>query len=456
MFRLFNNLNLTPFFAPPESTPTPTPTPSGGMGKEDIIEFLGGDDDAPEVIDIKDKKDEKDKGKKEGKKKEEEDDDSKDDDEKLESKDDNDDEDDEVEKELKDLEDELEEPDEDKLELTTPVRRREILKKYPKLFEDFPYLEKAYYREQQFTELLPTIKDAKEAVDKSKTLDNFENDLMAGNTERILMAVKQNAPKSFAKVADAYMSTLAKVDEKAYHHVLGNTIKNTIIAMVEEGNRSDNVALRNAAAIVNQFVFGSSKFEPPTTLSDGKEDKSEDNVRETELQKRERDFVRKKFNTSKDDLDSRVNNSLKATIEAHIDPKDSMSDYVKRNASREAIETVNDLIKKDTRFGVLVDKLWQKAMEEDFSKSSVDRIKSAFLSKAKTLLPTVIKKARNEALRGMGKRVVDKDDSDKTDKSEKTTRSEKSKNDQPRSRNSDGKSAVPKGMSTLEYLMSDD
>ena len=36
----------------------------------------------------------------------------------------------------------------------TPVRRKEILAKYPKLFKDFPYLEKAYYREQQFTEVL--------------------------------------------------------------------------------------------------------------------------------------------------------------------------------------------------------------------------------------------------------------------------------------------------------------
>ena len=47
--------------------------------------------------------------------------------------------------ELKDIEEELKGPKEEDLELTTPVRRREILAKYPKLFKDFPYLEKAYY-----------------------------------------------------------------------------------------------------------------------------------------------------------------------------------------------------------------------------------------------------------------------------------------------------------------------
>jgi hypothetical protein len=50
--------------------------------------------------------------------------------------------------ELKEIEEELEPPTEEQLELVTPVRRKEILTKYPNLFKDFPYLEKAYYREQ--------------------------------------------------------------------------------------------------------------------------------------------------------------------------------------------------------------------------------------------------------------------------------------------------------------------
>src|SRR5215831_19879700 len=54
--------------------------------------------------------------------------------------------------ELAELEEELTGPKEENLELVTPVRRGEILAKYPNVFKDFPYLEKAYYREQQFTE----------------------------------------------------------------------------------------------------------------------------------------------------------------------------------------------------------------------------------------------------------------------------------------------------------------
>src|SRR5262245_14725457 len=226
MFLLFNRWNLIPFFA--VETPTPSAgagdkTPSGEMGKEDMIEFLGDDEDDQETIDLtKDKS--KDKDDKTPLKSDETDDEEEIPEESEE----------EEEDELADLEAELEEPTDDQLELVTPVRRREILAKYPTIFKDFPYLEKAYYREQQFTELLPTIEDAKQAVQAKDTLDRFESDLMSGNAETILKVVKQQDPNAFYKIADNYLTTLRNVDEKAYYNVLGNTIKHTVAAMAQE------------------------------------------------------------------------------------------------------------------------------------------------------------------------------------------------------------------------------
>ena len=69
---------------------------------------------------------------------------------------------------LKEIEEELEGPKEEDLELTDSSSRKEILAKYPKLFKDFPYLEKAYYREQQFTEVFPTIQDARVQCEKAQ------------------------------------------------------------------------------------------------------------------------------------------------------------------------------------------------------------------------------------------------------------------------------------------------
>jgi hypothetical protein len=351
--------------------------------------------------------------------------------------------------ELKEIEEELEEPDEEKLELTTPARRRDILKKYPQLFKDFPYLEKAYYREQQFTELLPTIEDAKVAVAKAQTLDKFEADIMDGNFESVLSSVKEEDANSFNKIVDNYLPTLMKVDQQAYYHVLGNVLKDTIITMVRESQAlgEEGQPLKSAANILHQFVFGTTKFTPPQKLSKQVDEK--ENSKEQELRQREQQMLEGKFIEVRDDLQSRADNTLKATIDAHIDPKKSMTDYVRRNASREAFESLEQLIVKDTRFKSLLDKLWEKAFSENFSKNSTDRIKSAYLSKAKTLLPAVIKRARNDALKGLGKRTTDLETVNEETETEEPVRRVLSNSTNTK------KGEIPKGMKTLDFLMQD-
>lgn len=355
--------------------------------------------------------------------------------------------------ELKEIEDELKPPEEeDLLEITTPVRRKEILAKYPKLFKDFPYLEKAYYREQQFTELLPTIQDAKVAVEKAQILDKTERDVMNGDLTSILNAAKQESQESFYKIADNYLPALKHVDQQAYYHVLGNVIKDTIITMVREGrNLGDQGAPLTAAAnVLNQFVFGSQQFQPPVNLS--RQPRPDEQSREAEIRQQEHSRVMTHFESVRDDLQTKADNVLKSTIDGYIDPRGTMTDYVKGHAVKEALDNLEDLIEKDTRFRSLLDKLWEKAFESNFDKTVTDRIKSAYLSKAKTLLPSVIKTARNHALKGLGKRA---DDGDIEEPQAKTGPITPGKSTPPSSGKYKKASDIPRGMSTLDVLMKD-
>lgn len=418
------------------------------MGKEDIIKFLGEDeelDDKP--IDLKEKIEKVTKGK------------DKEEDPELEAKDDDSDleENSEEDIELAELDNELEGPTEEQLELVTPVRRAEILKKYPSVFKDFPYLEKAYYREQQFTEIFPTLDEAREAVSSKETLDHFESDLIKGDTEKILSSVKSTSPKGFAKLVDDYLPTLARVDEKSYHHVIGNILSHTIQQMVAEGKRGKNEALEAAAHILNQFAFGTSDYVAPKKLTVEEDDKPDEKT--SELERRENEINQREFIKAKDEISTRVNNVLKATIDGNIDPKESMTSYVKKQASREAMETISELIEKDSRFRVILDKQWEVAAKNNFDKSSMERIRQTCITKAKSLLPSVIKKARNEALKGMGKRVKE-DEEVETERPERTGPIKTKGKESAPSGNKQGfkSSARPirKGESTADYLLSDD
>lgn len=349
--------------------------------------------------------------------------------------------------ELKEIEEELKGPSEEDLELMTPVRRKEILAKYPKLFKDFPYLEKAYYREQQFTEVFPTINDAKAAVEKAQILDNVERTLMTGDISSILQAAKAESQETFLKIADNYLPALRAADQQAYYHVLGNVIKDTIVTMVKEGRAlgDQGAPLQAAANILNQFVFGSQQFSASKPLS--QQTRPEEANRQQEIQEQERARVMGHFETTRDDLQTRADNVLKSTIDQHIDPNKTMTDYVRDHATKEAFDTLENLISRDTRFRGLLDKLWERAFASNFSKSDTDKIKSAYLSKAKTLLPSVIKKARNDALRGLGRRNSE----------ESTPKKSPITPGRSTTQSSSGKKSskeIPRNMSTLDFLNS--
>jgi len=384
-----------------------------GKSVDDIFKGLSDGDDQ-ETLDLtkplkkpaakedktEDKEDKEDKDKKPTEISDEDEDKDKDKD-----KDKNEDED---EDELAEILEDLEEPDEEKLELTTPVRRREILKKYPNLFKDFPYLEKAYYREQQFTEILSTIDDAKEAVKAKDTLENYVDDMVVkGNVNNVLKLIKDTNPDTFAGVVDNYMDHLMNVDKEAYGHVLGNITRNIILGMVQEAQDNGNEDLKVAALLLNKYAFGTSKFTAPSKLA--KAENAEGKDKETNLSRREQEFAERQVSLVTAEVETKVNNSIKSAIENNIDPNGVMTEYIKRNAIKDAQEKITELISKDIRLKKIVDKLWEKAAAANFSDTSKAEIRKAFLSKAKSLLSPVLKSARNEALKGMGRKVKEVD-----------------------------------------------
>lgn len=447
MSLLFKTLGLN--FAPLE-TPSSNTGVSGEMSKDDILAALNeGDDNEPDgIIDLDPPKD-----KKGDKTKETEDDKTGDDDEDDDT--DKDDKEDDKEVSLEDeLEDDLAEVDDEKLELKTPVSRREILKKYPKLFKEFPYLETAYYREQKFTEMFPTMDDAQEAIDGAKTLANLEADVSKGDIKRILLATQSAG--SYNNVVNDLLKTLQEVDPNSHTHVVGNIVKQCIYDMAKESEAENDPELKKAALILNKFIFGTSKYTPPSKLE---VKKAEENPEKEQLNRERQELHSQKMNDARENIDKRVSNAIKSTIDGNIDPATrnnpdgQMSEYVKRQATREAVEEVTKLIGKDTRFKIIIDRLYLRAAKNGFKAADLDQIRATYLSKAKTLLPSVIKKARNEALKGMGKRVKEENNNDdEKDETPKRKSSNTRDSESPRSRTSGKSSDIPKGMTTLEYL----
>ena len=327
--------------------------------------------------------------------------------------------------------------EEDELSVNTPPRRKEILKEFPTLFKKFPQLETAWFRDREFVDLFGTLDDAKESLQKAETLDGYESSLMTGDTESILKAVKDNDETAWNKVVDNYLTTLAKVDQNAHMHVLTGVAKNIISHAAQE--KDDK--LTEAVTVLHKYLFGNTNFQPHQNLS-------KDNSGREELEQERQEMMQERFETARDDLSVRVHNSLKGTVDTLIDPKGSMSSFVKKHAINEAMSDLESSMRDDKNFMKSVDGLWKKAATAKYNAESISRIRSMFTSKAKTLLSDVVKRSRREALKGSGRgrRSRSSDDDTGQRNSERKGLSNSS---------SGKKSKDGAGMSTYDYLNSD-
>jgi len=301
--------------------------------------------------------------------------------------------------EIEELEDENEqekepELDENELQLATPVPRKAILAKYPNVFKDFPYLDVAYQRDKQYTDVFATPREAKEAAEAIQSYENLQNQVFGGDISEVLRNVKDTDDATFKKIVDNYLPALNKVDPAAYMHIATNFSRMLIGSVMTEGNRRNDDQLKAVAILLQQFVFGDGNMKVPERYFKG-----QDNG-QNELQNERQQFVQERFNSVHDELNSRADNALRSTIDRYIDPKGLMSPYVRNNAVRDALDEVNTILSNDHRFKSLIDNHWRNAFNENFSQRTKEAILSAYKSKARTILKDVILKVRNEALKG--------------------------------------------------------
>lgn len=334
---------------------------------------------------------------------------------------------------------------EDDIEIDAPPRKKEILKKYPEIYKDFPFLEKMMYRDREYSQLFGSLDDAKEVAEASETFKAFENQLLEGNTVDILKNVKETDSKAFDKIVDNYLGSLAKVDKDAYFDVINNVSKHLIMEMVREANESNNEDLKQAALLVNQFLFGSSKFTGPKVRVSDKPDDEKSKVDQERL-----DLVRERFETSRDDLQTKVDNTLRSTINEYIDPKNIMTAYVKKNAVNDALKILQSSLSRDSQLTSNLDRLWRTAADSKFSKDSLDKIKSHYLGRAKASLKSAIMKARTEALKDLPPSTRRKDD-EEIDEETPPRRGHivSGRPSQPK------KNEMKKGESVVDFLMRD-
>ncbi len=341
--------------------------------------------------------------------------------------------------ELEDSE-EVEEKEEDidpnDVELQVPVKMKELLAKYPNIKKDFPELIAANFREKEYAEVFPTVDDAKEAVEKVATLDKFQDLIFKGDTAPILEIVKKEDPNGFNALVNNYLPNLQKVDPAAYNYLIKDTVSKYLNLAFSVGKQRNDADLQTAAQMLYNLEFGGAN--PPQQFGDGKKVAPEIE----EVKKERAAFEEEKHTSHIGALDTRMSNSIKSAIAINIDPKNSMTGYVKKNAINDCYTLIDSQMKEDKRFMATVKGLQDKAKKNSYNESSMNDIRKLVLGRAKYLMKEAVNKTRTEALKGISVR----------EKSDSTPKRIKVQDTKPDKQNGNSGVLTKRNMSTFDKL----
>lgn len=381
-----------------ESKDITKPT-AGGGSEDDILKLLNDDSD------VKDKDDKDKKDVKEEKVKDDEEDDEKETKEDDEDKNDNDeDEDDDEKVELKEDEDDEDKKEDKKLDLKdkddldVPPKKRDILSKYPKFFEEFPFFDKMMFRDKAYTEMFGSFDEAKATFEKVERLNEFEDQLLSGDIRDVLSTVKDTDPKAYNKIVDNLLIQLNEIDKEAYSDTVSNLAKTIIIGMGNEAARKKDTDLDKAARRLYEYLFDE-ELKTDDQLKTKNRVKVEKSEEEDKVAKERAELQRERFESARDTLTVKIDNTLKATIAEYIDPKEQMTPYEKKNAIESALKALHSKVASDSAFRKILDKHWKASFESKFSAPSLENIKKSYLGKARGVAMSVIKEVRAEVLK---------------------------------------------------------
>lgn len=293
-------------------------------------------------------------------------------------------------------EEEDETPDTESEEETTteePTRLSwQLMKeKYPELAKNKDFRE-LYFRDKAFTEVFPTVADAKEAATKAEQLDVIDQVLVDGDVDTLFTNINTDVLKNIStKILPALYKANKDYFALAARPIVLNMLHSAGEKIKQSGDKNLEISFRNVVRVIT------GKSELPPVVPDATENpavmaeinklkQTRDNI----LKDQERSFV-----TS---ADKTVMKRIESLIIEGLDPKKELNDFSRKAVIRETIADVRRTLITDEGFKTKIKGLQRLAARANFPEEYKTRIIAASLDRAKKLIPVLRNKHRTAAL----------------------------------------------------------
>lgn len=275
---------------------------------------------------------------------------------------------------------------------------------FPDLFKKFPSLKDMYFREAEFTKVFPTIEDAKEASQNNEAFANLRGDVISGNGEKFLSAIKEVGDKSLDRFARNFLPSLVKVNPSSFWQAAHPLIEDVARQMFKSGEKNQDENLQNAARYLSKFIFGETEYAEGKKTSVIQEEEKSEVTREREAWDLERhnEFRGKVWSDISGQLKSLIIGKDVKTGKSRIDPDEVLSPFITNMIIEKVIGDLGEQLQADKAHIKYMDTLWDHAKKNGRKEADKSRIISAYLARAKSIIPSLRSKYVSEAL---GKKV---------------------------------------------------
>lgn len=285
---------------------------------------------------------------------------------------------------------------------------------FPDLFKKFPSLKDVIFREKAYTELYTTLEDARTAQQDAQAFSTARNSILSGDSTDLLKGVKESGEQNLKRFAANFLPSLYKVDQDAHWAAAVPLLENMVKGLLRSA--PDNEDVQKAAQTMANFLFG----QDGKDILDGKKtfvEKLETKKVDPEREK----FEKERYDAFSNDIDSDAKGQLNSLILAkdkngnlRLDPDGVFSEWMKKTLIEKISSTVNDEMSADKAHLSYMNSLWDKAKKDGYTREWKSRIISAYLARARQLVPAVRSRLVSEALgtsirrSGKTKEVVDR------------------------------------------------
>lgn len=281
------------------------------------------------------------------------------------------------------------------------------LKEYDaELFKNFPGLKDVIFREKAYTDLFTNIDDAKSALENSQALESARESIFTGDGVAFLNSIKETDEKALIRFSQRILPALNKVSLDA-HWAAANPILESMVRGFHSSAKDDKT--KEAAKLFADFMFG----DQAQDILDGKktfiptiEEQKKDPEREQ--------FERERYSAFDSDVRNVAFNGLSLMIDSkdkngksRVDPDDVFSPWLKKTLIEKISLEVQSQMQSDKDHIRYMNGLWDKAKKNGYKSEWKTSITTAFLARARQLVPTVRSQIISEAL-GRSKKAADK------------------------------------------------